>query len=133
MLHLLSLFRVLRVSLSRSHFLHRTLPLLLAVLVLLAQTLALAHRTAHPHTGQRAGLTIATVVPGSALDLLFGHANGAACDDFDAALGLDLNPGQYTPGIVAAIYANAAPVAPLSSVVASRPPALFLARAPPHA
>ena len=119
--------------LIRPQLLRRTFPLLLAVLVLLAQTIALSHRTAHPNTGQRAGLTVATVIPGSALDLLFGHTNGAACDDFDAALGLDLNPGQYTPGIVAVADASTAPVLPAASSLASHPPGLFLARAPPRA
>ena len=119
--------------LIRPQLLRRTFPLLLAVLVLLAQTIALSHRTAHPNSGQRLTGQIAAVVPGSALDLLFGHTNGAACDDFDAALGLDLNPGQYAPGIVAIADAGTAPVLPAASFLASHPPGLFLARAPPRA
>ena len=117
----------------RPQLLCRALPLLLAILVLLAQTLTFTHRAAHPNNGQRAVVANTANTAGSALDLLFGHTNGAACDEFDAALGLDINPGQYTPDVVAAVYANAAPAAPAQSSIALHPSGLFLARAPPRA
>ena len=133
MLHLECWLWNKRLFALRRHFLPRALPLLLAILVLLAQTLALTHREVHPNTGKRDVPTIAAVATGSALDLLFGHTNGAACDDFDAAFGLDINPGQCKPDMVAPDYASAASVALAQSNLLSHPPGLFLARAPPRA
>jgi hypothetical protein len=115
----------------RSSFLRFALPLLLAVLVLLTQTLALAHRSAHPNSGQRAA--IAALVSGSALDLLFGHGSGSACDSFDAATGHDINPGHYAPAVIATSYSNGAPLASLAALFAAHPAGLFRARAPPQA
>ena len=103
------------------------------MLVLLAQTLALAHRTVHPNTGVRAAVATVPDASGSALDGLFDHLDDSACDDLDAALGLDINPGQYAHATVAPDYANAAPAAPAQSPLALHPPGLSLARAPPRA
>ena len=114
----------------RSTFLRRTLPLLLATLVMLAQTLALAHRAAHPNAGQ--GAAIAIVVPGTALDMLFGHAKGSACDGFDAALGHDINPGHFSPQVFAGSYAHSVVVASAVVFAAAHPAGLFRARAPPQ-
>ncbi len=117
---------------QRSRSLRRFLPLLLAVLVLLAQTIALSHRTAHPNTGQR-NIAAVNLVPGSALDLLFGHASGTACDDFDAALGLDLNPGHYAADVVALVQDAANPAVEPATLHGAHPAGLSLARAPPQA
>ncbi len=111
-------------------------PLLLAILVLLAQTIALTHRTAHPNTGLRAPATMVATgadTTASVLDSLFGHADEKACADFDAALGLDINPGLYAHTVVAEAYTQAVPAALVQSPLARHPPGLFLARAPPRA
>ncbi len=119
-------------NLLATRSLRRFLPLLLAVLVLLAQALALSHRTAHPNTGQRT-IAALSVAPGSALDMLFGHASGAACDDFDAALGLDLNPGQYSPDVVALVQGEVEVASQPAALDSVHPAGLSLARAPPRA
>ena len=110
------------------------LSLLLALVVLLAQTLVPAHRAAHPNAGARAAsATVASVAPGSALDLLFGHTSGAACDAFDAAFAHDFNPDTFAPSVIAFVSTHAAPAAPAAFLAASHPPGLFRARAPPPA
>jgi hypothetical protein len=127
----------------------RALPLLLVFTVLLAHALALTHRIAHPNVAQRfaattsiapastastnpAAVTIG-LASGGPLDILFGHAAGLACDDFDAAVGLDANPGQAASVVVAMVASHAVPAAPAIAALASHPPGLFLARAPPLA
>jgi hypothetical protein len=139
------------VFLMRSLLLRRVLPPLLAILVLLAQTLAYMHRSAHPSASPRAATLsslsllcrndcapdarLAVAVAGaSLLDKLFGHAaGGAACDDFDATIGLDLNPAHPTLAVVASLDEHAVPVGFSSPAPASFPPGLSLARAPPRA
>ena len=125
--------RLNRVLPTRIKFLRRTLPLLLAILVLLAQTLALSHRTAHPATGLHVPLAMAAATTDSISSSLFGHTDIIACDDFDAALGLDINPGQFADAAIAQAYADATPATVSQSSLAQHPPGLFLARAPPRA
>jgi hypothetical protein len=134
---------------NRSPFMRRALPLLLVFTVLLAHALALTHRIAHPNLAQRFAAT-ASIAPastasthpaavtiglagGGPLDILFGHAAGLACDDFDAAVGLDANPGQADSAVVATVASRSAPAAPAIAALSSHPPGLFLARAPPRA
>ena len=118
---------------TRRHFSRHVLTLLLAFLVLLGQTLALTHRHLHPSNGVRELPTIAPLATTTALDPLFGHTNGAACDAFDAAFGNDVNPGQCLPDMVAPEYVAVASVAVAQSNLFSHPFGLFLARAPPRA
>ena len=118
---------------NRRHLLRPVLTVLLAFLVLLAQTLALTHRQLHPNNGKREVPTIAPIATATALDLPFGHTNGAACDAFDAAFGNDVNPGQCLPDMAAPEYAAVALVAVAQSNLFSHPFGLFLARAPPRA
>lgn len=113
----------------RAQSLRRAFPLLLAILLLLAQALALTHRTAHPNTGQHSTIAIASTA--SALDLLFSHTK-AACDDFDAAHGSDVNPGHHAANIAATACASA-PATFAQSTLARHPHGLSLARAPPRA
>ncbi len=134
----------------RSLLLRRVLPPLLAILVLLAQSLAYMHRSAHPNANPRAAAlssssssllcrsdctSDARVVAAGAslLDKLFGHAAGTACDDFDAALGLDLNPAHPTLAVVASLDEHVIPIGFSSPAPASFPAGLSLARAPPRA
>ena len=117
----------------RTPLLRRAFPLLLAILVLLAQALALGHRTAHPNTGLHAPMAMVADTTGAVLDSLFGHTDEKACADFDAALGLDINPGLYAHSVVAEAYTQAVPAALVQSPLARHPPGLFLARAPPRA
>ncbi|HEX9391553.1 MAG TPA: hypothetical protein VF928_09600 [Usitatibacteraceae bacterium] len=136
----------------RSLLLRRVLPPLLAILVLLAQSLAYMHRSAHPNANPRAAAlsspspspsllcrsdctSDARVVAAGAslLDKLFGHAAGTACDDFDAALGLDLNPAHPTLAVVASLDEHVIPIGFSSPAPASFPAGLSLARAPPGA
>ena len=115
----------------RAQSLRRAFPLLLAILLLLAQALALTHRTAHPNTGQHSTIAIASTTSASALDLLFSHTK-AACDDFDAAHGSDVNPGHHAANIAATACASA-PATFAQSTLARHPHGLSLARAPPRA
>lgn len=109
------------------------LPLLLALVVLLAQTLVPTHRAAHPNAAARtASASVVSVAPGSALDLLFGHTSGAACDAFDAAFGHDFNADAFAPSTIVFAPTHAAPESPAAFLAASHPPGLFRARAPPQ-
>ena len=118
---------------TRRHFSRHVLSVLLAFLVLLGQTLALTHRHLHPNNGVREAPAIAPIATTTALDPLFGHTNGAACDAFDAAFGNDINPGYCLPDMAATEYAAVALVAVAQSNLFSHPFGLFLARAPPRA
>ena len=118
---------------TRRLFLRHVFTVLLAFLVLLGQTLALTHRHLHPNNGVREAPTIATIATTTALDPLFGHTNGTACDAFDAAFGNDINPGQRLPDMAATEYVAVTLVAVAQSNLFSHPFGLFLARAPPRA
>ena len=114
----------------KAQSLRRALLLLLAMLVLLAQGLVLTHRVAHAPTG--ASSATAFVANVSALDALFGHSGEAACDEFDAAFGADVNPGH-------AKATSATEASPQTRVMRARasaasfPHRLPQARAPPRA
>lgn len=114
----------------KAQSLRRALLLLLAMLVLLAQGLVLTHRVAHAPTGASAAtVSVANV---SALDALFGHSGEAACDEFDAAFGADVNPG-YAKATSATKASPQTRVMRAGAGSASFPHRLPQARAPPSA
>lgn len=114
--------------LSRKAALH-----LLAVLLLLAQTLGAMHRVAHAGQGAAPQVAAAAQAHDGVWNDLFGHDAGTSCDDWNAAFASDTNPGSGSPDVAVIAVEAIAPVPVLSHYLPATPHGFSLARAPPRA
>ncbi len=118
---------------ARRFFRRQTALQLLAVLLLLAQTLGLMHGVAH--AGQRASQAMSAqgAGDGSGWNDLFGHSAGAACDDWSAAFAPDANPAAGHVDIPAVRIESCDLCTESQPAFVAAPNGFFLARAPPRA
>ncbi len=112
--------------LSRKTALH-----LLAVLLLLAQTLGAMHRVAHAGIATPQQIS-AAAAQGNGWNDLFGHDAGAGCDDWNAAFSADANPDTGVPDLAIIAADSSAPVSYFQQYFVNAPEGLSLARAPPR-
>ncbi len=112
---------------------HRKIALqMLAILVLLAQTLAMTHKVVHAGQFAPQSASVKMAGEGNVWSDLFGHDAGAACDEWNASFALDANPDAGHVDISAVQADDTVVVAPVQTAVSAPRTGLFLARAPPR-
>jgi len=118
---------------GRQYFRRQTTLQLLAILLLIAQTLGLMHGVAH--AGQRASQAMSAQVSADASSWtdLFGHSAGTGCDDWSAAFAPDANPDVGHVDVPAVLLATCELLFVARTEFSAAPYGLFLARAPPRA